>query len=412
MKKKTRKTVGGPRKGGKKRKVNERNKRLRVLDGKHSKELSDGKYVKEIRYFYNNFSDNKGCDKRLMAWRGWKENISSSEIDKITLIFSCKETLKNGCDSNEATKIPRKDEAKASVGIASDKKPENSVGRWVYQCKGCGKQFNLYTGTIFLNRKTTDIFIYFLSFYVMYMLGGKMPRTWLVDEYLKFLNINEDTVGDHEEYKKIKRKIVERIRRITSKISDQYFHKNTKAVDFHRMRDLLFHFKSHYCTDYDQWRENYSEASRDWKISFRAKDYSRKRKKIVDCANKHHLDYVYKIQKFKEKEGCKQGDWVLRIKRAPCKKKILYNWFRVDEIIEIKPQNSKPFWLAVQLEEKPTSHYKPFDLDKKFMKNFRIAVEKYEKGIDKKMPFDDIIERPKEIDIFLDTCGEEYMRPV
>ena len=137
---------------------NAKNRQLRIVDDKYSEEMLSANREDDFQRFENLFCDDEACDKRLLGHQGWKEVENREHKRGVVLIFKCDEVFNNKpCTSEEAIKLLRDEGMLPYVGKT----------RWVYQCKKCGSQFNLYKGTIFNNRKKTDIWIWFLCLYTI-----------------------------------------------------------------------------------------------------------------------------------------------------------------------------------------------------------------------------------------------------
>ncbi len=347
-----------------------KNRHLRIDDGNYSEEMrsKDGEVAYER--FENHFRDDEACDERLLEYLGWKEVENSDHKRGVVLVFKCDEVLNNACASDEAIKLPREEGWLPYTGKV----------RWVYQCKKCGSQFNLYTGTIFNSRKKTDIWIWFLCLYTMYLLDGKIPRSWLKEKYVNYLIKQEVLVSSHyDEKKKVYEKMIsERIKRITSKIYNNLFCDNTKTGEFAWYKNLIYLEKPPLGISFTEWQKTPSEYRTKWKIAIRKKDYPTRKKEVIECAESERINEVYCLQYFKIEGAVEIGDWILQIKIVPDSENgYWFNWLHVDRIIKTNLVKSECKWQAIQLKKMPTYHYRPFRLTNKFKELISTALDAY-----------------------------------
>lgn len=379
---------------------NRLNKELRACDEGASFRLRrERDLIKTIIAFRAEFPDNDACDKKLLEWKGWEEVQDGSVAGEVVLLFDCSKDFETDCSSRKAIKI-RRDEP-LIPRRSKDEFPSVVIkSRWVYQCKGCGKQFGLCKDTIFHNRKGTDLWIWFLSLYVMFLLEGKMPRTWLKEVYLDYLFTKEGTIRseDEAEQKTFERKITERIRRVTSEISKKLFSENTDSRQFLAYRKLVGFGEILFFDNYEEVLAAPAFKRRKWKIAIRKKEYSKNNKELQKYKERTGIANVHRVQYLKDRNSCEVGDWILRIKNSPDHPRgYLFNWICLAEILPLKPKYSQCNWQAIQIKKIPRWHFRPFRLTADFKDAFVKAINDYRNEEGRELPLNEIMDCPHSI---------------
>lgn len=330
-----------------------------------------------LKRFYEHFPDKEACMKRLIDFTIRSEVSTTNKDGKIgkTIIFYDSRCTKSTCDCMEATILIRK--RTVSPPEDSDSFSEyDYIEREQYQCKECYSQFGLTTGWVFWNTRI-DLWIWFLSVYVMICMNGKKPKKWLAEKYLAHLQEigYEDRPSENDELVKLQKKIFARVKRVTDEISNVLFNKGINREDYIRYMSLLGIRKIYNHQTFSSWYRANEAYRSNWKISLRKRDYPKDNKELVEIASINGVEIVYRVQYVGGVKSCKRGDWILCVRALNGNtEKIGLKWMYVDQMLPIHSNRSSHAFQAVQLGKMPICHEIPFVLDKKFIVAFKAAL--------------------------------------
>jgi hypothetical protein len=386
-----------------------KNRRLRDDDRIYSAEMGSTNCEVDVRRFNKLFPDEKSCETRLNEYLGWREKKDDIAGSGIVLQFDCSKSFNTDCSSKEAFKVGRPQGYRLKTSVAGG--PQfGTTTRWFYQCRQCKKQFTLYSGWIFANRKGADLWVWFLSLYAMFLLDGKIPRSWLCQKYEAYLlaEVYVTASGEVQSWA-FRRTVAERIRRITKKIQDELFNEKTKTSEFLRYRELLGFGQTSFYNTFPEWVQAHSTNKKTWKIALRSRDYTKNTKYLRAYAEVNGVDKVFMVQDLEDTKSCEPGDWILCIKsKSDHKRGYLFRWLHVDGILELDSTKADSRWQAVQAAKVPVYHERPFIIDKAFNDVFASGIKEYNAQGDRELPFNKVIECPTFI---FDYLSSKLMPP-
>ncbi len=339
-------------------------KRTKALNNKRKTRKEDRETSEKMRValevafsdFNEIFPNSEACRAKLHNWLNW-EIIGKKEK---RLKFVCSGKLK---ETNE----------KCTSKIAYRYFKDKEKIREVFRCPECEKEYSYTTETIFKSTKT-DLWIWFLSIYLMSKLEGKRPISFLTMKYTNYLlDLGYESDDDPD---KLQKKVRQRVRRVTSKIYKELFERK-KAKQLKRRDNYLellglkqeFRFDS-----FLSWNKANEHQKKKWKIGLRDSKPKRCKDAKKDTENQG-LTSTHYYQNFVRREDASFGDWVLCVSLI-AESKITIKWLHVDGVGLLKKKTQGCEWQAYQL-DKRDFYKRPFRLVKKFTTAFKRAMVKY-----------------------------------
>lgn len=329
-------------------------------------------FHEELEHFKETYQHNESCSDSLFKKRGWKV-LKIGRLDCI-----CPKCEKKTFAAKRARTYTRK--------VKDSKSKElKKITRVEYRCSQCRKEFNVTTGTLF-EGYAPKLWLCFLSTYCMGLLNGKIPRTFLIKEYYKFL-VDEDELYSSEHNVELKirdyKNIGDQVRRITQKLETLYEEGNQKKKRTHLR---YVGFEKTFLSNYLDWYNANRKNAKEWRISWTPGPCRIDNEITVELAKKRNIEHVYDVQYIRNMDNeTLINKWVLCFelyqKRGDVEN---IRWLHVDqinyiefpEIDEMLKNDLKQDTTQAEISEKRKNLEEQRDIKKRFAKYQLIQIIK------------------------------------
>jgi len=350
----------------------------------------------KLKEFKDRFPNSKACEKYLAQQRGW--NVESGYAVKARCPkCSCLDAVKRNRTYIRKTKDFEEPESVKEARVS-------------YRCNNlkCRKEFSVTSGTLFHGGRT-NLWLWYLTFYCMVILDGKVPKTFLTKEYYQYLFDYDEypNCAYSNEYKaRAYKNIGERVGRISRKLRSLF---NKGKLEKRRRYLKYIGIEKTFRPNYLKWYRGERDNLIGWRISWTPGPCNTDNEIAMEVARNYGRGEtaVGDVQFLKKYNEDYKGKWVLCFVMKSKGKIRNIRWLLVNEMNrleftepprlnsgESQKEKKKEVDLSViqkkrnfagyqliQIDKEQITIQRPFRLTKAFYKAFAEAVRKY--GVDK-----------------------------
>lgn len=337
-----------------------------------------------LKGFKRKYKSNEHCRKALLKGRGWRETKGG------LLMYTCPR-----CTNPTAKKRLRTYNRKTKDFL----RPENEiVTRITYRCTNskCRHEVRATTGTVFEDNEPT-LWLWFLTLHTMALLGGKVPRSYIIREYYRYLVRTDQysaSVGDKQYRDKAYKNIGERVSRVVLRLSWIFEDGHQEELNTY-LKYIAFDRGAKF--DFIEWYIAKKNDKNGFLISWTPCHcpVDNEVANIIASID-HGREFVADVQYMKKMELGIKGRWVLAFVINGGLISML-RWLRVDAVNHVNLEvdltsieeedhrnvikDFKPKFQLVQVEASPNKLNSPFRLTYDFQPALEKAIESY--GVEK-----------------------------
>lgn len=337
-----------------------------------------------LKQFKRKFKDNDKCRKVLLKARGWTQTKGG------LLHYTCPD-----CKGKTAAVRKRIYKRKTKDFISPE---TETVIRTSYRCLNsrCRREINATTGTLFQGNET-NLWLWFLTLFCMALMGGKLPRAYIIKTYYRYLRRCDqfgESVGS-EEYKiQAYKNIGERVERVVGQLIYLFWGGNEEELEIY-LGYIGFNRKR--TSDFVEWYESRDEDLSGFWISWTPSKCDVDNDITSVVAICHDRKCVGDVQYVQKSEPKMKGSWVLCF-YFDGKRLANIRWLLVEEIHSLRIHRDRIDYRSlqvvsgkrsesksdlfgnfqlVQIEDAPKVAYRPFRLTYDFYPAFERAIQNY-----------------------------------